>query len=76
MRRRRSVENGYVADALLAPCHIICVASKAFSLSPTANVVNLIMLSKVKNIAVIEVEGLLKEPNRRKHWFHPFNADK
>ena len=52
------------------------VASKAFSLYPTANVANLIMLSKVKNIAVIEAEGLLKEPNRRKHWFHPFNADK
>ena len=33
------------------------------------------MLSKLKVICALEAEGLLKEPNRRKHWVHPFNAE-
>ena len=34
------------------------------------------MLSKLKVICALEAEGLLKEPTRRRHWIHPYNAER
>ena len=33
------------------------------------------MLSKLKVVCAVE-EGLLKEPTRRRHWVHPFHAQR
>ena len=34
------------------------------------------MLSKLKTVCALEAEGLLREPKRRRHWVHPFNAER
>ncbi|XP_066945794.1 uncharacterized protein [Macrobrachium rosenbergii] len=34
------------------------------------------MLSELNVICALEAEGLLKEPTRRKHWIHPFKAER